>query len=363
MVNRSYPAADRFRPDWIGDIISPVTSVPERALIRVLAISNRRGLDPGPLVESLAAEFPGKHGYRMHRLALQLASGDCVVDALEKIPGVVSPSTAISLRLAGESSSMDRMFESLLQSETFSDPREIGGEYRVGPDVVRATLGFGIAALVLTFMMLYIVPTFEQMFSEFGLDLPTSTAWLIESARFFAEFGGFFALPLMLVVLAILGASGYRFLSDQLNPLTFANKHAPKWMRSRSLLAILAQSGRPLVEGLNTIAKFHQSRWTRSRFAKVCRRIEEGQDAWTSLASGRVINQTEARALAKAESGQTQAWLLGWFISSRQRFLAARSHLFIRLVSLAGTLVLGIVVAFSVISLFMPLVSLIIGLS
>ena len=59
-----------------------------------------------------------------------------------------------------------------------------------------------VATLILTFIMLFIVPTFETMFEEFGLTLPAPTLLLIAMSNYIA--GYWFLLIAMPICLLIL---------------------------------------------------------------------------------------------------------------------------------------------------------------
>ena len=56
-----------------------------------------------------------------------------------------------------------------------------------------------VAIAILSFIMIFIVPTFEQMFEEFGLTLPAPTLLLIAMSNYIV--GYWFLLILMPIVL------------------------------------------------------------------------------------------------------------------------------------------------------------------
>jgi type II secretory pathway component PulF len=349
------------RRAWVTGGMLPLTSAAQRALIRVLALSDRRRLDPAPLVEALAGEFGGQYGQRLMQLASALAAGTPVVDAAEQTPELLDRSTATALRLANESSALPEMYEALLAGNAMTEA-ETASDKGEGSELVRTAAGFLVAGMILTFIMMFIVPTFATLFEEFGLDLPAPTLLLISASKY-ASLIIVMVIPIAVVYLVLRGRAINVSLTNRFNPLALDRRSLPSSLSLRSLLAIVAQSGRPIATGLATLSRYHDRPSARNRLTRACRKIEQGREPWGSLAEERLLSKREALALAASQSGQTQAWLLGWSVRSRLNRKHIRSRVFARTISFVCTFILGLVVAFTVISLFMPLVALITGLT
>jgi type II secretory pathway component PulF len=341
----------------------PVASLPERALIRTLAIANRRHLDPVPLVQALASEFPGNYGQRLMQLASALSGGVPVVDAVQQTGGVLDRSTVMALRLANDSARLPQMYDALLASRTATSEEAYTHGRSVGADFARIVAGFFFAWMILTFLMLFILPTFEFLFEEFGLTLPAGTLLLIRMSKVIPLIFGLGILVVM-AFLAVGGGGAIRAsIQSSLSPLAIVHPLVSSSRNLRSLLAIVAQSGQPIASGLLTLARHHHAAGTRARLTNACERIEQGQEPWGSLAAERLISQREARALSTSGSGRTQAWLLGWSVTARRNRSINRTQIFAKTISFGCTFVLGFVIAWTVIFMFMPLVGLISGLS
>jgi type II secretory pathway component PulF len=353
---------DRHSMDWETDGMLPAASLPERALIRTLAIANRRHLDLVPLVQALAYEFPGNYGQRLMQLASALAAGVPVVDAVQQTGGVLDRSTVMALRLANDSARLPQMYDALLAARTATS-EEAGTHGRSGgADFARIVAGFFFAWMILTFLMLFILPTFEFLFEEFGLTLPAGTLLLISMSKVIPLIFGLGILVVM-AFLAVGGGAIRASIQRSLSPLAIVHPLVSSSRNLRSLLAIVAQSGRPIASGLLTLARHHHAPGTRARLTNACERIEQGQEPWGSLAAERLISQREALALSTSGSGRTQAWLLGWSVTARRNRSMNRTQIFAKTISFGCTFVFGFVIAWTVIFMFMPLVGLISGLS
>ena len=94
-----------------------------------------------------------------------------------------------------------------------------------------------------------------------------------------------------------------------------------------------------------------------NRLQKAQEEIENGNDAWESLAKEKIISNREAQALALSSSGQTQAWLLRWSASNRQTRETERSVLGTRIFLAAVNIVLAFVVVLAALGVFMTLIA------
>src|SRR6516164_9872171 len=59
-----------------------------------------------------------------------------------------------------------------------------------------------VAVLILCFIMIYIIPKFEKIFNDFGLQLPALTQWLMTTSRWFASY--WYIIPLVPLAIYLL---------------------------------------------------------------------------------------------------------------------------------------------------------------
>ena len=139
-----------------------------------------------------------------------------------------------------------------------------------------------VAVGILTFIMLKIVPTFQQIFIDFGVDLPTPTLILISlsenTARFWYLIPG---IPMAIVLFVRLlrkfrqGKMGWDLFL--LNVPVLGNLIEKNTLaRATRTLGTLVQSGVPILEGLNITKETCGNALFEQMFGRVSEAIREG---------------------------------------------------------------------------------------
>ena len=168
MSEPTTPPPNRLRID------SPVALRPrqphERALVKTLAIASRQRRDPASLIQLLSFEFRRRAGRRLRKVASLIAAGDPVLTALERVPGSLEPKAILALRLAERRGEVLPMLDSLTANSSSEEPVIAPAAADAsGHHLRQAVIGVAVAWLIFSFMMTFLVPTFEMMFEEFGL--------------------------------------------------------------------------------------------------------------------------------------------------------------------------------------------------
>lgn len=140
-----------------------------------------------------------------------------------------------------------------------------------------------VAVGILTFIMIKIVPTFEQMFSEFGLKLPAATELLMAMSRNIATYWYLIpAIPLGIWLFVKLvrkfrhGRMGWDMFLLKIpvfGPLIEKNILA----RTTRTLGTLVASGVPILEGLNITRETAGNALFERIYGKVTDAIREGE--------------------------------------------------------------------------------------
>ena len=138
------------------------------------------------------------------------------------------------------------------------------------------------AIVVVIFMVLVIVPMFEQVYSRMGGELPAMTRWIISLSR---------AFPTYLTVAALAGAGSLlwwkaygdrpcvqRFACGWLLKIPLAGDTLKKSVQARfcRLLGLLASSGVPLLQGIGMLEGIIVFYPYRVSFARIARELERG---------------------------------------------------------------------------------------
>lgn len=280
----------------------------QNSLLRMLSVSHSQHLDPKQLVQNLAAEYPDSYGQKLQRLQRWIAAESSMSAALAHTPGVLSDDDTLAIQCGIETNTLDDTFTFLL------DHCESGDD-SVGASILRNTLGYVIALLcfaiiVTTFLMLFIVPTFQEMFKEFAMELPATMSSLV-------EFCDSFALLLPLILLFALGVAILFLFADfrrliryspfrRLMPTVAMHQSAELF----GLLAIPTGLGQPVAATLTAAAQFHPSRRNRQRLLQARTDSASDADTWNQLASQGLISKNQRDQLGYIVNPSLRAWTL-----------------------------------------------------
>jgi len=238
---------------------------------------------------------------------------------------------------------------------------------------MRGTIGrffyLGNVVLVLLvvngFIMLKIVPVFQKMFEEFGLKLPALTMLVIDVAKWYVNRGWWLTAPLTLIApwFLVIGFLYYIGWVPRDLPLVwrfFRRYDGALVMRA---LALAVRRGMPLPQALRMVADCYPIRIVAGHLRGAAERVAAGMDWRLSLQKTGLITQADAAVLAAAERAGNLDWALEEMADSAMRRQIYRVQALLQILFPIILLALGWVVCFFVVGLFLPLISLIQGLS
>ncbi len=331
----------------------------QRALLRVLAFAHRHHVAAAPLVERLAYEYEGAESNTLRHVAHLLASGVPVVSALEQTRGAIDETTLLALRLAEETGTLTETYELCLRDDSDARFQADDPSYSPTAQLLQRAMGIFVACFVLTFLALFIVPTFVKMMEEFGLQVPRFPLLLLE----LYDSSGFLLVLFSLAAIVWLIVFALWLRDWQWEPWKPAYPKRPAAVRLRALLALAVGSGHPIAAALETLARFPASFAIRNRLVAAMQLIHSGENPWSALARQKLLRPREAQALRTAPDRWTQQWLLQQAaVASAHRHESMRG-IVLQSVSFGLLVLLAVVVGLTAISFFMVLCELITGLA
>lgn len=151
---------------------------------------------------------------------------------------------------------------------------------------------FIVAIFITIFLLLFIVPQFQELFINFGANLPWLTVAVIQSGEWLKQYG----LPLLLVIVMLIVSllSAYRrnihfthFIEAHSIKLPFFGALLTKAIIARitQTLAITYAAGIPLVEALTIVSHIAQNHLYVEAIQKVGRAVAEGKTLGSSFQS------------------------------------------------------------------------------
>lgn len=353
---RQAPSAWRMTRLWRSDS----TYIVGLALLRLVSVANQQRLELAPLVRLLSIEHRGFTRRRLARLASLLEQGTPFIEAIEQQPELLSDQQVLELRLAHQSGTTLQVLDELIQ-RTSERSRETTNQ------VLQAvTYGLGLIlaiGLILTFLTLFIAPTYKEMFEEFGLRLPKLLIGLIGWSDSMGR-----NLPLIAMAIAVLTAIVWYF-----RPLRWLQRwvslrvtKSSIQLQASDLLRMLAgsiEAGRPLSGALSTLARYHFDRRAQIKLLFARNEVEQGFGIWHSLARAKLLSEQEAEAVDRASSDSLRAWLIRKMAIEKEEAVQLRRTFVAMLIHPAIILFFGCLVMWICVAYFSVLITMITALA
>ncbi len=325
----------------------------QAGLLWVLAVAAERSIPLAPGVEAYAQHARGAYRRRAHTLAALLLRGQSLGAALDWVPRVV-PWDAPLLARAGEL--VGRLAAGLKEATTIRAQRhqglrDVAG--RVGYILVVLTAAQAIAG----FLLYFIIPKFEAIFKDFGVDLPGPTQGLILVSHWVVGFSPAISLFELGIGVCLLLALGGRGL--QRFPLVgrlFRVQHKALVLRT---LAIVIDGGGKLDQGFALMAESYPSGRVRKQIRRAAATSRTGASWTEALRWVGLISWADVGVLDAASRAGNLPWALRTMAEAGERRSAYRLQIGSHLAFVATLIGLGALVLAITVALFLPLVTLI----
>lgn len=149
---------------------------------------------------------------------------------------------------------------------------------------------------IVTFIMVWIIPTFQEMFEKFELKLPGITVFLIETSKKIKNLG--FLFPLIPIAMVLFVMLANKFKAGRMGWHLFLLKvpvlgkiiEKSNMARTTRTLGALISSGVPILEGLTITRETSGNAMFEKMFSKVIDAIREGESIARPMKSSSVPN-------------------------------------------------------------------------
>jgi type IV pilus assembly protein PilC len=341
-------------------------SATERIVVSQIAGVLRQNL-PLAMAVSLAGESErGMARLHLKRISRFLSQGASLSEAIELGYRECSP-LVVSLAAAGEKAG--RLTAAFEQAEEYLIRKAHWRRLFDIPAGTYVTIVLLFASLLVSGIMVAVVPKFKQIFLDFGTRLPPLTITLIDISEWFVTGTppGWIVVALLLVLWAVsrFWRVGGRSLSSK--GKEFVHAHVPGLRRMEfgrcmaemlRLTRIALASGMDLSSAVRLSADLRVNAYVSNRMRRLADLLEEGTgpvDACREAGLGPVL----ATALAAGvRSGDMDAALR--YAADYHEAIVVRWWIFLSaFIWPLCTVMLGCIVGFVVLALFLPLVTLI----
>ncbi len=220
-----------------------------------------------------------------------------------------------------------------------------------------------VATVVVTYLVTSVVPKFAELYSDMNLSLPPSTQLLISlTVTYRIYFLAFFLAMLggvaFLFVWSRTAAGGVAvdklklkvpFLGD-----TWIKFQIAQFCRT---LSTLLQGGTPLVTALATSADAVSSRLISTGILEASQRVREGQSLHEAMAAGKLMPEMGLEMIEVGEASGALAAMLASVAEFYEQETSLRLSALIAVVEPAILVFMAVVIAFILISLYLPIFS------
>lgn len=308
---------------------------------------------PGPLKNSLIGVIE------------DIESGSTLSEAMSKQPKAFD-GLYVNMVKAGEAGGA---LEVILQRLAEFKERAQSLKRKVQGAMIYPCAVIFVATAIVGFIMYYIIPKFKAIFLGFGTELPEITVMLITMSDIVVRYFYLFpAIPIAIwLILKIIrkNKTGEFVLDWFALKIPLMGQILSKSITARTMrtLGTLVASGVPILEGLTIARDTSGNAVFRKAFDNVYAAIREGESIATPLREARIVDDIVVNMI---DVGEETGALDNMMYKIADVYDEEVSVLVDGLVSLLEPLmvvVLGFIVGFIVIALFMPLVKLLNDLS
>jgi len=292
-------------------------------------------------------------------------SGSTLSDAMARHPKAFDKLYVNMVRAGEAGGALEIMLQRLadFKEKSQSLKRKIIGAM-VYPSVV-----IMVAVSILTFIMVAIIPKFKKIFDEFGMKLPWATQQLIDTSEWFANY--WWVLPMfpmgvyMLIKLIRLSKAGNYALDRIVLWIPVVGNLAEKTIVARTMrtLGTLIGSGVPILEALAIVRETANNSVFERMYQRVYESIREGDTIAEPLREARLVDDMVVNMVEVGEETgdlDTMLYKVADFYDEEVDTLVKS---LISLLEPIMIVVLGFIIGAIVISLFLPMIKLLEGLS
>jgi len=305
-------------------------------------------------------EHRGRYRRRLRRLAQRLAARTSLADALEQTPGVLSDEQILAIRFGDQSGTLPATLAHLLKAEYQA---AMLVNIRLRQTIFYTGMTVTILVMVLAFLMIKIIPSFQAIFNDFDLELPRLTLLLIQVSNTAINFWFLIALLLLTMVWLFRANTSRRFFRRVMSSRVVRPIAELRTADLLDMLSVTLQAGRPLPGALSTLARHHFDSLIRYKLLFVRNEVEQGAEVWHSMAAARLITSAEAQALESSTSVGSRAWTMKRLARLKRDRVAGQIDIGVNLLQPLITLMLAGTVLFVAVGCLSPLIELINGLA
>jgi len=226
-----------------------------------------------------------------------------------------------------------------------------------------------VAVVIVGFILYFIIPKFEAIFADFGVDLPGMTVFLIKASHVVVQ--KFWLVLLIPFLIWVFIKLLYRnktgaYILDKLwlyIPVMGTIIEKSTVARTMRTLGTLVQSGVPILESLNIVKDTAGNAVFERAFGRIYDSIREGETIAQPLRESRIVDDIVVNMIDVGEETGDLDTMLNKIADNYEEEVEVLVDSLVSLLEPIMIVVLGGIIGFIVIALFLPLIQLITKLS
>ena len=341
--------------------------VPQNDLLvffRQMSVMLKSGVPLSQALELLAENMTNKEfGANIFDVSKKLGSGEELSTCLSNYPRIFSP-IMVGLIEAGEAggilSEVLERLASLVESQS-----KLKGQ-------ITGALIYPVAILVLAVtislaLLIFIVPTFDDMFKSMGAELPALTSFMLDLSRVVTSLGFIIVAPILVFIGFYLfnttysTQSGRKFIDNLvLKVPLFGDLILKSELASMSdTLSTLINSGISIVEAIERCINASSNEIIKIALRRSISLVTQGQELSTSLETSKVIPRLLISMIKIGEETGALSFMLENLANFYKREVEEAVTVLTKAMEPAVIFVVAAIVGTIVISLYLPMFDLI----
>ena len=311
---------------------------------------------------ALLKKMAHRRGFQkfLEKMAVEIKSGSSLSDVFTNIQDF--PKLYIALMQVGESAGKLPMLLShivAIEKERQSMVRSIKKA------LLYPLMIFVVAILVLLFILIAVVPTFESLYASSGTELPLLTQNIMALSQWVLSDAGLLAFLLFFIVLSLLirmyqKSALFRYQMDGVSlKLPFLRSILMESFNARfgMIMAIMIASGVPVIKGLALFNAGVNNRYLQKQVSLLSQQISAGKSLSIAGENIAIFTDVMLTLMAVGEMSGKLAQSLTKAGEYHQIIVETRITRFIALLDPIALLLVGTIVGIILIALYLPLFS------
>ena len=273
----------------------------------------RSGVPILKAIKGLAVTCTGKKlKEALSQVTEHLEGGYSLAAAFGKYPKIFNPLFISIIHVGENTGELDNSFLKL--SSYFEREEETGKRVKTAMRYPSFVLGFIVLAMVA--LNIFVIPTFNNVFSKLGSDLPLTTKFLIQSSKLFVEHGPYTLVAFLAMIFGVhsyLQTKKGRYTWDKVKlklPILGTILERTVLARFTYSLSTVLAAGVPMTSALTLVAEAVDNGYIRERILKMRLNIEAGISLFQSASNSKIFTPLVLQMVAVGDESGRVAELL-----------------------------------------------------